>query len=161
MDTDMLILRPIDFFMENKAFLGFQDEKWVNFAIGGSIPAHPLLLEVLARYEATSFNAYNPVVIPCVVTEILQKRGLQKMNMRQKIFGADLYPSEVFYPWPYQMRKRYHNYRSFIRPESYAVHLWNASWFNTGPYFFRIKKWLPSILPDKMKRFIKTCLSRE
>lgn len=128
LDTDMMLVKSLDPFLHHRAFAGFENQDNVNLAIFGAERNHPFLRACLDWYNSHKFNPYHPPIITKkVVKEILHDKGLKNYG-RQQIFDIDLYPAEYFYPWSWQMRIEQPDYRQFIKPETYAVHLWNHGW---------------------------------
>lgn len=144
MDTDMLLLKPLDGFLHHRAFAGFEDERNVNFALAGAEPEHPFLRECLECYDNMDFNAGPPPLIPHVVSDRLRRHG---MTGTGTVRDVTLYPCEYFYPWPFDRRLERPDFQEFLRPESHAVHLWNHSW---RPETGMVKRILRSILPRKI-----------
>jgi len=114
LDTDMLVLKSLDDFLNSKFFLGEEREGIVNAAILGSVKGDPLILDLLSKYGEINFQHKKPLDIPTFLTLNLNKSAVK------------IYPSTYFYPLPFS--KKGQDYRQFIQPETYAVHLWNHSW---------------------------------
>src|SRR5690606_23315459 len=47
LDTDMLILKPLDVFLKDNCFFGAEDDKYINAAIIGASKEHPFIKECL------------------------------------------------------------------------------------------------------------------
>jgi len=129
MDTDMLVLKPLDIFLQHQCFAGFEDDDIVSVGILGSMPQHPYIKDCVDHYQQLIFDNENPETIPNVLTRILKAHGLTQGNVRQTVFDVDLYPTEYFYPWSAAQRWENTDFRDAIQPESYAVHLWDYSWW--------------------------------
>lgn len=114
LDTDMLVLREFDGFLDSDFFLGEEREELVNAAIIGSVKGNSLIFDLLSKYREINFQHDKPLDIPTFLTLNLDKSEVK------------IYPKEYFYPLPFS--KRSQDYKTYIRPETYAVHLWNHSW---------------------------------
>jgi mannosyltransferase OCH1-like enzyme len=114
LDTDMLALRSFDDLLDSDFFLGEEREGIVNAAIIGSVKKNSLILELLSKYGEIKFESGRPLDIPTFLTLNLDKSTVK------------IYPAAYFYPLPFS--KKGQNYKSYIQPETYAVHLWNHSW---------------------------------
>ena len=55
MDTDVEILKPLDGFVQNKAFFGFESKDYIQTALIGSEPSHPIIKEFLDYYWYSHF----------------------------------------------------------------------------------------------------------
>lgn len=49
--------------------------------------------------------------------------------------GVALYPADYFYPAPYTLQEKLEALESFFTKNTYAVHLWNKSWYDEFSYF--------------------------
>jgi mannosyltransferase OCH1-like enzyme len=128
LDTDMMVFKSLDPFLCYSAFAGFENQDNVNLGIFEAEPNHPFLQACLDWYNSHKFNLYHPPIITKkVVNKILKENGLENYG-RQQIFNIELFPTEYFYPWSWRHRIEQPDYRKFIKPETYAVHLWNHGW---------------------------------
>lgn len=128
LDTDMWLVKSLDVFLSHKCFFGLESEKYVNGAIIGAVPKHDFIAECLEYYHHHNFSPKKTTSIPKIITELLRKRGLSQMNVRQQLGDVDLYPLEYFYPLPYSIKDRPANFLDSQTPETHAIHLWDFSW---------------------------------
>lgn len=159
LDTDMLVVRSFDDLLDSDFFLGEEREGIVNAAIIGSVKENPLILDLLSKYGETNFDHEKPLDIPSFLTLNLDKRTVK------------IYPPAYFYPLPFS--KKGQDYKSYIQPETYALHLWNHSWKTEwshlhdksfakalSGYFTRIQASPKSIIGDSFPiKFIKYFLA--
>lgn len=118
LDTDMMLLQPLDTLLQYDFFIGEEVSERVNFAIFGAKKEHWFLKQMLDFYDTTDFNVFAPPVITHTFSPLI---NVQTIGSNEIIFK----PS-YFYPLSFE--NRLHNYTEFIKPESYAVHLWDHSW---------------------------------
>lgn len=118
LDTDMLLLKPIDSLLKYNFFIGEEVKNRVNFALFGSIPKHCFLAQMLKFYEQTEFNVFSLPVITHTFSPIINRKFIDKEEV--------IFEPNYFYPLPYE--NRLESYSGFTQPESYAVHLWDHSW---------------------------------
>ena len=156
LDTDMLVLKPLDPLLSHRAFAGFQDQREVNMAIFGAEHHHPFVTACLRWYQSAAFDPQKPPIIPEVISMLFRNHGLTT-NARQSVCDVDLYPSEYFYPWPFVGYKDNPEFRSYIKPESFAVHLWNHSWQAPLPLKTRVVRFVKPFVPAFAKRFLHRC----
>ena len=133
LDTDMLILKPLDPLLHHSCFLGFEEPGYVNCAIAGAVPRHPYIEEMLQRYESRSFDTTRIIGIPKMCSDALTEKGLTSEDVFQEVFGVHIYPTDYFYPYPFRIHIQQKdllqkNFMSYVTSRSYAVHLWNWSW---------------------------------
>lgn len=118
LDTDMLVLRPLDDLLNYNFVIGEEVPGRINFALFASSPKHRLLQRMLDFYEQTPFNQFSVPVITHTFSGIFDEESL----------GEDerIFPPEYFYAVPYQSKDEPHS--NFTTEKSYAVHLWDHSW---------------------------------
>ena len=126
MDTDVEVLKPLDSFLNNKAFSGFEYGEYIQTAIMGSEKKIPLFEEFLKYYDNAIFinedGTYNTKTNVQILTEILQNKGLVKNNAFQIIDGVALYPSEYFCP------KSYFDGTINRTEKTHVIHHFDATW---------------------------------
>jgi len=117
LDTDMLVLKNLDIFLSHDFFTAEYRPAHLNAAVVGSLKGHPILVELLALYNALEFDFFKPKTIPVIFDEIVGS----SLNPSVKIYSP-----EYFYPLPFE--KKEEDYSLYLSGNSYAVHLWNHSW---------------------------------
>lgn len=125
LDTDVKVLKSFDGLLENRAFLGFENELYLTSAVMGFEPGFPLLTEFLSHYDGRHFlqesgelaDAANVIMM----TDICRAHGLAIQDMRQNVADALILPREYFCPLDF-----YHNDHS--TENSVTIHLFDASW---------------------------------
>lgn len=103
MDTDVELLKSLDQFTDDKAVIGFENDRFINSGqLFGAVIKHPILYEMMKRYDHLSF--YNDdgsmflLGCPHVNTEILVNHGLIKNGTEQIVADVHVYPAEWFNP---------------------------------------------------------------
>lgn len=129
LDTDVELIRNIDDLLENKAFMGFeQDGQFVNPGLGFGAEKHmPLLRETMdSIYSSRVFklgpNEYDTTPSPIMNVEFLESKGLKKNNQFQIIDGMTIYPSEYFCPIDYATGIM------TVTESTFSIHHYHASW---------------------------------
>ncbi|WP_228780240.1 glycosyltransferase [Aquiflexum lacus] len=120
LDTDMLVLKDFSPLLVNSFFLGEEKSEVLNAAILGCQKGHHAVKKLLEGYKSIPFSSESPMNIPSYLTSNLDKSKVK------------IYPNEYFYPLPFKSRGK--DFRPFIRPNSFAVHLWNHSWKDEWSY---------------------------
>lgn len=118
LDTDMLLLQPLDKFLQYDFFAAEEVTERIAFAVFGAIPNHRFLKQMVRFYDTTEFNIFAPPVITHTFSPLINKKTIEESEI---IFDAN-----YFYPLPYE--KRLENYTKYLTQNSYAVHLWDHSW---------------------------------
>jgi mannosyltransferase OCH1-like enzyme len=118
LDTDMLLLKPLDCLLEHIFFTGEEVEGRVAFGLFGGSKFHRFFKQALNYYESNEFNEFSLPIITQIFDTVINKTNL----LRNEI----IYESNYFYSLTYE--NRCEKYDKFIDEDSYAVHLWNHSW---------------------------------
>ena len=118
LDTDMLLLKPIDDLISYDFFAGYEVEGRPAYGFFGAIPGHRFLKHMIAFYKTTEFNEFS---LPVITHTFKDKINTKTITENEIIFSP-----KYFYPLPYEQRAD--DYKNFINHDSYAVHLWDHSW---------------------------------
>lgn len=126
MDTDVEVLKPLDPFLENEAFSGFESNSNIPTGIMASVKGFKLYKEFLDYYNGRHFKKtdgkYDITTNVVIMTKICEKHGLKRNNNLQNIDGWKLYPSEYFCP------KSYVNGNINITKNTITIHHFSGSW---------------------------------
>lgn len=138
LDTDVEVLQPIDRFLENTAFAGFETKDSPAAAIIGCIQGHPLFKDFLMYYEDRAFilpdGRYDMTPNTVIFTNLLKERGLRLNGEKQTVSDCVFYPEIVFHP--NNLRRIFYRYSS----KSYTVHHILGSWGVTPTYKRKFSK---------------------
>ena len=103
LDTDVEILRPLDKLLENSAFVGCENDRWVALGLGfGAEKGNPIIYEMLKQYDILSFfddsGELNLTPAPVYQTALLKEQyGFKETKEIQKISDfMNIYPVEYF-----------------------------------------------------------------
>lgn len=130
LDTDVELLRPFpDDLLGADYFQGFENDAYVETAVIGCVPEHPIMRRLVSFYGALSFTDKkgkpNLVPNPLYFTYFLAERGLRLKNGRQTL-GTDgrmvICAREVFSPIDFTTGK------DMRTAETVAVHHFANSW---------------------------------
>lgn len=160
LDIDVEIIRSLDGFLENHAFMGFESENYVapGLIIGGEKGSREMEC-IMHWYETHHFiNESGEIDLtanPAIVTKILDGMGLRKEPSVQLLNGAlTIYPKDYFCPMDYYTGD------IVITENTHTIHHYCASWLND-----RTKKWLllgrrlyKSLSPAAYRRISKSHL---
>ncbi|UPA31241.1 glycosyl transferase [Terrisporobacter glycolicus] len=102
MDTDVEVIRPLDDFLHNEAFSGFELPSCVPTGIMASVKEFELFKEFLNYYKNKPFidenKKFDMTTNVSIITNIMGKYGLKKDGTYQVIKGFALYPQDFFCP---------------------------------------------------------------
>lgn len=121
MDTDVELYKPLDEFLNQDGFIGFEDKHYLSTATIGSISKNPVIKTILDLYSSIDFKKYDiwtdyikyQETSPCIYTNIFELLGLERdIDKEQHIKHFSIYPRSYFH----------------TQNEGYAYHSWNGSW---------------------------------
>lgn len=103
LDTDVEVIKPLDVFLSNKLFAGYETDNWVAPGlILGSIPEHPILKKLLDLYDNISFinedGSENCKTVGKFFTAVLNDYGFKLNGKYQELEGVAIYPKDFFCP---------------------------------------------------------------
>ena len=121
LDTDVRVLDRLDPLLNDKAFIGFENDEYLSAAIFGAEKGHPLMKDILDYYDQKNFtfdsNNQLAGVNSLSVTEIVTKNyGLKLGNFDQNLNqGLHVYNDGVL-----------------CNPSSSSktIHLFTGTWMN-------------------------------
>jgi len=103
MDTDVELLKPLDDYLSNQAFSGFEQPNAIPTGIMACEKGFPLFLEFLNYYDDKKFikddGSYDNTTNVKIITEIMCRYGLKLNGKHQIIKGFAIYPKEIFCPF--------------------------------------------------------------
>ena len=101
MDTDVEVFKPLDEFLNEPAFTGFESIGYPVCATMGSEKGNPLIKEMLDYYTdkefkvETDWTKYTTNTV--IMSDILEKHGIDRhKNQIQRINNITIYPQEYF-----------------------------------------------------------------
>lgn len=127
MDTDVEVLKPLDSFLSNSMFAGFEgDENIAPGLIFASTKGEKLIKEILDSYNDRNFinldGSFNLKTVVEYTTDILKTHGFIANGEFQTVEGMALYPKRYFCPLDY------HTNKLSLTTETYTIHHYVASW---------------------------------
>ena len=153
MDTDMLLIKPLDGFLMNKSFLGREDEHNASMGIIGTEKGDKLCAMCMDFYDKTKFDMVHPPIITRFITPHLFQYGFVESDVTQCLSnGLMVYQSSYFYPIHYSQQfdlgdivpmphsnqkidyatclDQCGDYGGYVKENvpTYGIHLWNKSW---------------------------------
>ena len=121
MDTDVELYKPLDEFLNEEGFIGFEDIHYLSTGTIGAAKNNPVIKYLLDYYNCIDFKLYDNwqdyitynETSPCIVSNLFQHIGLDRdKDMIQHLKYFSIYPKSYFH----------------TKNEGYAYHSWNGSW---------------------------------
>lgn len=121
MDTDVEVYQPLDEFLDEEGFTGFEDINYPVCATMGSEKGNPVIKMMLDYYNCVDFIQYDiwtdyikyQETSTCIYSNILGMLGIDRMlNEKQKIKHFTVYPRSYF----------------MTPNEGYTYHSFGGSW---------------------------------
>ncbi len=122
MDTDVELVKSLDILLREKAFCGYEDEKYVNLGLGfGSIKNNLVLQTILQCYESLTWDG-GKTACPIYQTRVLKQYGLAADNSFQRLENITVFPTVCF------CGKSIHTRRIKKMEDTFAIHHFAATW---------------------------------
>jgi len=121
MDTDVEVYKPLDEFLNQEGFIGFEDTHYLSTGTIGAKKNNPIIKYLLDYYNCIDFKLYdnwqdyikNNETSPCILSNLFELLGLNRdLDMEQHIKHFSIYPKSYFH----------------TQDEGYTYHSWNGSW---------------------------------
>lgn len=127
LDTDVELIKSPDSLLDNPAFLGFEDNNFINPGLGfGAEKNNPVMKALRDIYENIDFykhdGSLNLVPSPYYVTEKLKSLGVKTDNQLQRLDDITIYPSDYF------GAKNYYTGKINSTENTYSVHHFSCTW---------------------------------
>ena len=121
MDTDVEVYKPLDEFLNNEGFTGFEDVHYPVTATLGAVKGNPVIKMMLDYYNCIDFKLYDDwrdyikyqETNTCIMSNIFGLLGVDRdRNETQRIKHFTIYPQSYF----------------FTKDEGWTWHSFNGSW---------------------------------
>ena len=151
LDTDVEVIKSFDYLLEEKMFIGREEDNTVNTGQGfGAILGFPFLKKVMDYYDdnADLFFEHKPKTCVEIITSMLLNYGLESRDIYQHVNEIFILKKEVLCPITLGCRK------PKITSDTISIHHFDASWYK-GNRFVRNVKYRLIPLKKFIKKFIK------
>ena len=147
LDTDVEILKPLDEFLDQDSFTGFEAKDSPVTAVMAAHKENPIIKMLLDYYDTASFvnedGSLNMITNTHIITEYFVKEGVKLNGKKQTVGGMTIYPQIVFCPNNFS--------RVFKTPskKSYTIHHFDQSWKNEkrqDTFKYRLRRYLVGAL---------------
>lgn len=148
LDTDVEIIKPLDCFLSNKGFLGFEGTQWIATNIIGAESNNRLMKQFLNAYFQRLFVKEDGCLDMTTnveeLTKLLKEEGLVLNGKEQGVGDFTIYPSDYFSPYDYIQGK--------IKKtdNTYTIHWFSQSWVKQNVVRKKLSQWYHRIVGVKM-----------
>ena len=155
LDTDVELIRPLDPFLSNHAFMGIEHNGLIATGLGFGAEKHSeVIQEMLEEYDRVPFDMHNPPKCPEVTTAFLARYGYVRQPQVQTVRGITIYPSEYFGPIDWATG------RVHKASETVAIHHYRASWKSRSwRYKKKVRTLYCAVLGEKRGMQVYSCLA--
>lgn len=145
LDTDVELLKPIDFLLVDEGFIGVQQSRLkCTTGLGfGAKKNNTIVKYMLDKYDELQFDKEktNTFMCPIMNNMVFEELGYNYSDGIQKINGFAIYPAKYFDPVaPGHMQE------DLLCEDSISVHHYSASWTSTS---------------SKLRRKIQLCIGQQ
>ncbi len=99
-DTDVELIKPIDFLLKNEAYFGFETPDYVQTGLGfGSVAHSKTVRAMLDEYTPLLDGKHGVITCPRLNTDALLKLGLILDGKEQTVADALILPIDYFNPY--------------------------------------------------------------
>lgn len=166
LDTDMMVIKNFNALLRDTCFFGAESLNFINAGIIGAIPKNSFIKTCRDVYNTLSLegiNHFGDISIPQIITQKFKELYNFEKDFGSLVVqnGIKIYPASYFYALPYENRGDLNHYKKYITKESYAIHLWNASWveysefhyLRTGQYIKGFSKMMKIVYKSKELKY--------
>ena len=135
LDTDVIVLKPFDDMLNNRAFVGYETPQYPFTAVFGAEPGHPLIKDMLDYYNGLDIDFKFEDNNTLSVSELLINKYNCEIGNKEQLLMEDIkvYPDNIL---------------CNASEKSYSIHVFSGSWND------RKKNW-----KKKLTRFMKLRLT--
>lgn len=155
LDTDVEMIKPIDEFLVEEAFSGFERENAVPTGIMGSVPGQRAVKDLLDEYKDRHFLNENGDMDMSTNVEAITRyfidNGLVLNGKKQTINGFTMYPTEYFCP------KDSRTLEVSATEKTYTIHHFAGTWVGDKT---RARKLVKKLLGPKLCGMIVSVMDK-
>lgn len=126
MDTDVMVLKPLDEYLQHEAFSGFESKTKIPTGIMAAEKSCSLFKELLSYYDTATFlkedGTLNMTTNVEIITDMLTPKGFIPNGKYQVVDGMAFYPQNVFCP----LHKKLKN-KKYMK-DTVTIHYFAGSW---------------------------------
>jgi mannosyltransferase OCH1-like enzyme len=135
LDTDVLVVKSFNELLSNASFWGKDLNGFVEPVVIGTVPENELIGQCLERYVSGALTNEEFIPIPKVIAPVFKKYGFKLNNELESKVENLILNHHAFCPMPFEQADSL-DPLSFKTKNTYAIHLWNAAWFDPFRFFW-------------------------
>lgn len=122
-DADIQIIKPLDRFLQYRAYTGHETDELMLAAVMGAEPNHPWIKYLLNYYHTTTFNP-NCLVPNTRIVTALSRQFIERQNYGFTYLrdGVVIFPVTYFAGFDHQQLK------PILTEDTYSIHHFCGSW---------------------------------
>lgn len=128
LDTDVKLLKSLDPFLNNIAFMGFENKTMVGTCVIGATKEFKLFMEILQFYNNNNFIDENGIMDKTtnvkILAKILNRYGFSNLNSEQIVEDLHIYERDVFCP------KKIDETTFRLTERTVTIHYFTGSWLS-------------------------------
>lgn len=125
-DTDVEVLKPLDDFLNNVAFIGFENRTMIGTGIIGAEKSAQLFKRMLNYYNSHDFVDENGNIDTTtnvqIISNLLKEHAFDPHNIEQSLPEIHIYERDVFCP------KKMDDGTFAVTDRSVTIHRFSGSW---------------------------------
>jgi hypothetical protein len=122
-DADVQIIKPLDRFLQYRAFTGSETNELTLTAVMGSEPGHPWIQYIMRYYENAVFDPYRLIPNTRIVTA-LSRPFIERQN-----YGFTyLKDGVVIFPITYFAGYDHQQFKPIVTEDTYSIHHFAGTW---------------------------------
>lgn len=145
MDTDVEVVKPLDCFLQEQAFSGFESETQVPTGIMASEKGNAVIKDLLDEYDGRRFiladGSLNMSTNVEYITDYFVQHGLRINDTKQTINGFTMYPHDYFCP------KNSRTLEIVTTERTYTIHHFAGTWVGEST---ELRKKIKKLLGPKL-----------
>lgn len=157
LDTDVEILKNLDFLLENRFFIGIQQagsgtKEYCTTGLGfGAEANNEIVKEMIAQYDGLMYtdDRKQEFICPKLNSFVMEKHGYRPSKQIQYLNGATIYPSEYFDPFCIG------DSVDLLTKNTVSIHHYSATWMKKS---VRLKRKIINFINPRLISKIKKML---
>ena len=150
MDTDVEVLKPLDYLLQFEGVSGFETEDQIPTGLMASRAGLPIVKELLDDYDNLHFiktdGTFDLTTNVIRITKIFNRHGFNPNGKMQTVADFTLLPKDFLCP------KDYRDDKIYLTANSLCIHHFSASW--TSPTHRFLRKVVLAIGGHRLKNFL-------
>lgn len=172
MDTDVEVINPLDKFMSEHAFSGFESQTMIPTGIIACEKGFAMFAEMLREYDTRHFilsdGSIDLTTNVTAITNYCSLHGFIPNNTKQTINGFTLYPKDYFCPKTIEVSPEgILSFKMEMTENTCTIHHFAGSWLPKQTLWLKFKRRIQRLIGKKLtekilavKRFFRRILIR-